>query len=409
MTRLEPQPQPQPEPRHQPQPQPGPPANPRIEVLGVEGIGEITTGDDLAAVIVAALARSGERLDDGDLLVVSSKVVSKAEGRVVAAPTRDAAVEAESVRIVAERVTPRGLTRIVQSRSGPVLAAAGVDASNVAPGTVLLLPVDPDASARALRAALEASTGRRVGVVVSDTAGRAWRDGQVDLAVGVAGVRVTDDLRGGTDPYGNPLEVTVRALVDELASAADLVKGKLRGVPVALVRGLQTLATADDGPGARALLRGPGSDWFALGHVEAVRTALGAPPGTPGIDPVPVVPDAADARLRRAVAVALAAPGPFAATAPGDPRAASDPGRDPVEVHADGPDGALAVLAHPGPDPAEALLVGALVQRVVTAAWAEGLVTSVTTAPEGPLTIRAVPTVSTEATVPAGEAAPATR
>jgi len=252
--------------------------------------------------------------------------------------------------------------------------------------------------------------------VVSDTAGRAWRDGQVDLAVGVAGVRVTDDLRGGTDPYGNPLEVTVRALVDELASAADLVKGKLRGMPVALVRGLQALATADDGPGARALLRGPGSDWFALGHVEAVRTALGAPPGTPGVDPLPVVPDAADARLRRAVAVALASPGPFGvpavdATATGDPRATSGPGQDPVEVHADGTDAAVAVLARPGPDPAASLLVGALVQRVVTAAWAEGLVASAVVAPEGRLTIRAVPADPSSGTLPAGgpASAPAAR
>jgi coenzyme F420-0:L-glutamate ligase/coenzyme F420-1:gamma-L-glutamate ligase len=191
---------------------------------------------------------------------------------------REAAVTSQTVRVVAERVTPRGLTRVVESRSGPVLAAAGVDASNVAPGTVLLLPADPDASARALRARLAELTGARVGVVVSDTAGRAWRDGQVDIAIGAAGVAVAEDLRGAHDEHGRLLEVTVRALADEVASLGDLVKGKLAGVPVAVVRGLEALVDDDDGPGASALLRSGGEDWFRYGHVEAVRSALGVPP-----------------------------------------------------------------------------------------------------------------------------------
>jgi len=371
-----------------------------VEVVAVEGIGEVTPGDDVAALVTAALARSGGAVRPGDVVVVSSKIVSKAGGHSVAATTRDAAIDAETVRVVAERLGPRGLTRVVQARSGPVLAAAGVDNSNVALGTVLLLPPDPDAEARALRSALAAAAGGPVGVVVSDTAGRAWRDGQVDLAIGAAGVRVTDDLRGGTDPYGNPLEVTVRALADELAAAADLVKGKLLGVPAAVLRGLDHLVTADDGPGAAALLRGPGGDWFALGHVEAVRTALGAPPGTPGVDPAPLVPDGGAARLRRAVAVAQAAPGPFGAgtsTAPAVSLSWAGPvapgGSEPPEgpVAPGGADGEGWVLLNPAePADRDALVtLGALVQRIVTAAWSEGLTTTTTTSPDGSVQVRA--------------------
>jgi coenzyme F420-0:L-glutamate ligase/coenzyme F420-1:gamma-L-glutamate ligase len=338
---------------------------PRLEILGVPGLPDVRAGDDLAAVILVGLATAGITLLDGDLVVVSSKVVSKAEGRVVAGPNRDAAVEAETVRVVAERVSERGLTRIVASRSGPVLAAAGVDASNVPAGTYLALPADPDAGARALRSGLTAS-GVRVGVVVSDTAGRPWRDGQVDFAVGAAGILVIDDLRGAVDGFGNALEVTVRALADELASAADLVKGKLAGVPVAVLRGLASLVTADDGPGARALLRTPDTDWFALGHVEAVRSAMGAPPGTAGVELVPMVPDGAGARLRRAVAVALA----------GSPPLGELP---PVSVAVDdGGDGWATATVMPcgtGTDDEALLALGALVQRLVAASWAEGLVT----------------------------------
>jgi len=376
-----------------------------LTVLGVEGMGEVAPGDDLAALVVAALAAAGERLLPGDVVVVSSKVVSKAEGRVLAATDREAAIEAETVRIVAERIGPRGPTRVVESRSGPVLAAAGVDNSNVAPGTVLLLPADPDASARRLRSALAAATGSTLGVVVSDTAGRAWRDGQVDLAIGAAGLAVTDDLRGGTDAYGNPLEATVRALVDELAAAADLVKGKLGGVPVAIVRGLADLVHPDDGPGAAALLRGPGGDWFALGHVEAVRTALGAPPGTPGVPPAPMAPDGAVERLRRAAAVALAGPDPF-----GTPPPAAT-----IEIHPDG-DGAVArLVAVPGgrggpDDPGDSdhgdgdrsalLALGAVAQRTVTACWAEGLTAHLSPHPDDTLTLTARITPSAAPTTP---------
>ncbi len=169
-------------------------------------------------------------------------------------------------------VARRGPLRIVQNRQGLVMAAAGVDASNTPPGTVLLLPEDPDASARALRAGLRTALGVEVGVVISDTFGRPWRNGLTDVAIGAAGVRVLDDLRGGTDAYGNPLSATVVATADELAAAGDLVKGKAAGLPVAVVRGLpHVVEEAGDGAGARAMVRGAEDDMFRLGTSEAVR------------------------------------------------------------------------------------------------------------------------------------------
>lgn len=203
---------------------------PRYEVLGVPGIGEVQPGSDIAKLI----AEAGTDLADGDVLLVTSKIVSKAEGRVVDADDREAAIDAEAVRLVARR----GPTRIVETRHGFVMAAAGVDASNTPAGTVLLLPEDPDASARAIRDGLRDALGVRVGVIVTDTFGRPWREGLTDVAIGAAGVRVLDDLRGGQDSHGNPLSVTVTATADELAAAGDLVKGKATGLPVAVVRGL---------------------------------------------------------------------------------------------------------------------------------------------------------------------------
>ncbi len=275
-----------------------------VEAFGVEGVGEVGAGDDVAALFVDALAASGRHLHDGDVVVVSSKVVSKAAGLVRQADDREAAVAEQTVRVVAERVTPRGVTRIVEAPSGVVLAAAGVDASNVVRGTVLVLPADPDGEADGLRRRLRALTGLTVGVVVSDTMGRPWRDGQVDLALGAAGLDVADDLRGTADPYGNPLEATVRAVADEVASLADLVKGKVDGVPAAVVRGLAHLVRPDPGPGARALQRtGPG-DWFRWGHVEAMHAAIGVQPGA--VPPAPVVPQPLAGTVARAVAVATA-------------------------------------------------------------------------------------------------------
>jgi coenzyme F420-0:L-glutamate ligase/coenzyme F420-1:gamma-L-glutamate ligase len=236
-----------------------------LEAWPVEGIGEVAEGTDLGALLV------GLELRDGDVVLVTSKVVAKSEGRVRAGD-RDEAIRAETVRVVAQR----GPTRIVENHLGLVMAAAGVDASNVAPGHVVLLPVDPDASARALRERVLRDSGTNVAVLVTDTAGRAWRAGQTDLAVGVAGLEPLEDHAGSTDPYGNPLAVTAPAVADELACVAELVTGKLGGRPVSVVRGLgsRVLPAGEHGPGARVLVRPRDQDMFALGAREAVIAAV---------------------------------------------------------------------------------------------------------------------------------------
>lgn len=237
-----------------------------LSVFVLEGIGEIAAGDDLTALIERA---AGLRLQNGDILAVTSKIVSKSEGRQVAAVDREQAITDETVRVVATRAHPGGVTRIVENRQGLVLAAAGVDTSNAPEGVVLLLPVDPDASARALCAELRERTGLRLGVVITDTAGRAWREGQTDIAIGAAGLAVLHDLRGTTDVSGRRLDVTVAAVADEIAGAADLVKGKTSGNPVAVVRGLGQLVGDLALPGAAALQRPSEADMFRLGTNEA--------------------------------------------------------------------------------------------------------------------------------------------
>jgi coenzyme F420-0:L-glutamate ligase/coenzyme F420-1:gamma-L-glutamate ligase len=280
-----------------------------VLVVPLTGIPEVREGDDLAALLVAAAIANDAELADGDVIVVSSKVVSKALGLWADGSDRERAVAEQTVRTVAERRSGDHLTSIVEAVAGPVMAAAGVDASNTGDRDgVLLLPKDPDAEAVRLRAALVEATGlARLGVVLSDTAGRPWRSGQTDFALGASGVRVLDDLRGGVDADGRPLAVTARALGDELASAADLVKGKADSVPAAVVRGT-SWATDDAGHGARDLVRtGPG-DWFGLGPSEAVRSALGVPPGSGAARDVgipSVAPESASDRVARAVAVAL--------------------------------------------------------------------------------------------------------
>ncbi|MEF2977534.1 coenzyme F420-0:L-glutamate ligase [Subtercola sp. YIM 133946] len=247
-----------------------PGAQPGLSVYAVGGMGEISAGDRLGVLIGDALGESAITPIDGDILVVTSKIVSKAEGRSVRADDREDAITAETVRVVATRAHPGGVTRIVENRQGIVQAAAGVDASNTPAGTVLLLPVDPDASARALAAELRARFGVRLGILVSDTLGRAWREGQTDAAIGAAGVSVVDDLRGGVDAFGQRLEVTQIAVADEIAAAADLVKGKATGVPVALVRGLGRFVVETLDTPARALNRTGPTDMFRLGTDEAL-------------------------------------------------------------------------------------------------------------------------------------------
>lgn len=237
-----------------------------VTLLPVDGLGEVDVRSDVPGLIAAAVL-----LVDGDIVVVTSKVVSKAEGRVRTGDREDA-IAAETDRVVAYR----GRTSIVRTRHGLVIAAAGVDASNTDPGSVLLLPLDPDDSARRLRERLGSLTGCNVAVLVTDTAGRAWRHGQTDIAIGAAGMDVLHEFAGLHDPHGNELAVTAPAVADELAAGAELVKGKLDRRPVAVVRGLARLVlpSGEHGPGAAALVREETQDMFGLGAREAVLEAL---------------------------------------------------------------------------------------------------------------------------------------
>lgn len=278
-----------------------------VEILPVPGLPEFRPGDDLAA----AIAGAAPWLRDGDVLVVTSKVVSKCEGRIVPAPAdpeeRDALrrrlIDDEAVRVLARK----GRTLITENRLGLVQAAAGVDGSNVGSAELALLPVDPDGSAAALRSSLRADPGVEVAVVITDTMGRAWRNGQTDAAIGSAGLPVLYGYAGAVDGHGNELVVTEVAVADEIAAAADLVKGKLTAVPVAVVRGL---ALPDDGSTAARLLRGGEDDLFWLGTAESIelgrRQAQLLRRSVRRFGPEPVAAELIEA----AVAEALTAPAP---------------------------------------------------------------------------------------------------
>ena len=240
----------------------GPPA--ALQVFPVEGVGEIRPGDDLAAVLADALGgdRTGTWLAEGDVLVVTQKVVSKAEGRIVpfdaeAPGAKEALVAAESVRILRRR----GELLITQTRHGFVCANAGIDLSNVDAGTAALLPVDPDRSARRLRESLAHRLGLELGVVISDTFGRTWRNGVTDVAIGIAGIAGIVDLRGTPDATGRILEATEVCVADEVASAAELVMGKDRAVPAAVVRGVDP-AWLRRSSVAAEIVRDPAGDLF---------------------------------------------------------------------------------------------------------------------------------------------------
>ena len=223
-----------------------------IRVMPVPGVGEVGAGDDLASLL-AEVART--ELQDGDVLVVTQKVVSKAEGRVVPDTGRAGVATGEAVRILRRS----GDMVIAETKHGFVCANAGVDGSNVADGELVLLPVDPDASARRLRARIRTLVGVDVAVVISDTFGRAWRVGQTDVAIGVAGIDPFTDYRGTTDTHGRVLHATRICIADELAAAAEMVMGKSEGICAAIVRG----APVSPGRGAATqIVRPPGEDLF---------------------------------------------------------------------------------------------------------------------------------------------------
>jgi coenzyme F420-0:L-glutamate ligase/coenzyme F420-1:gamma-L-glutamate ligase len=351
---------------------------PSLVVTALVGMPEVREGDDLAELLAGCLAGQGLSLEPGDVVVVASKVVSKALGLRRHGRRADV-VASQTRRVVAERATGDGPTQVVVSAAGPVMAAAGVDASNAGPDNgVLVLPEDPDAVAADLRGRVLRACGLEpsapVGVVLTDTAGRPWREGQVDFAIGAAGVAVVEDLRGSVDADGRPLSVTTRALADEVAAAADLVKGKASGIPAVLVRGSGLAVGANGSPaaqasdvvarprpdesaGAASLIRTGPTDWFDYGRAEAVRASLGVEPGSPAAAQVglPAVwPEPPAARVARAVAVALY----------GLPHAGAQVA---VDVAVAAPDGA-ADLQVTAQDP---FSLGVAVTRLGVALWGE--------------------------------------
>lgn len=351
---------------------PQPSASSGLRVLPVVGLGEVHAGDDVAALLLGALEASGIPLADDDVLCVSTKIISKSRDLVIPAVAKQEAIAEQSVRLVARRRHLRTTTSIVEVPAGPVMAAAGIDGSN-SPGGLLLLPGDPDTEAEDLRAALARATGRRLGVVLSDTSSRIWRVGVGDIALGAAGLRALEDLRGSTDADGRPLHVTVRALADEVAAAADLVKGKASGVPAVVVRGLGGVVVdpADAVP-ARALSRTGEDDWFRRPSLESVWQALGIAAED---EPVAAMGPESDAlRLHRAIEIARMPARTVTSVDPdlGPASAASAP---PIlEDEGPGPTGRLALVVRPHDDRGGSwAAAGMFAERLRTAIGAESI------------------------------------
>jgi coenzyme F420-0:L-glutamate ligase/coenzyme F420-1:gamma-L-glutamate ligase len=369
----------------------------KLEILPVLGIGDVVEGDDLAALIATA----APWLRDGDVLVVTSKIVSKAEGRVVDVPAdgperaeaREEVLAAETARPVARR----GATRIVQTHHGFVMASAGIDASNVDAGRLVLLPKDPDASARSLRAALRERHGANVAIVVSDTMGRPWRNGLTDVALGVAGLDAIRDHRGEVDPYGNELSITQMAVIDELAGAGELVKGKCDRVPVAVVRGYLGAAEPLDGAGAAVLVRDAEHDLFSLGTAEARAAGLraaatlaeAATPGGPAPDegtprrPVPGGQAVDPAALARAIATVAGVVAPGTVFTPVTEPAVRARLASALPTWPETATGMILCRVAQPPDPGVLIRLGADLHRLRAALAAEGIASTTLAPPRG--------------------------
>ncbi len=337
----------------------------RLEVVALPAAGEVTAGTDLAALLLDACREAGVTLREGDVVAVASKVVSKAEGALVALPdagdvhaARRGLARREARRVVASA----SQVLVVETTHGFVCANAGIDTSNVPDGMALLLPSDPDASAAGLRDAIRDRAGVAVGVVVTDTFGRAWRMGQTDVAIGLAGIAPLRDERGGVDRGGRSLDVTVAAVADELAGAADLVRRKADGTPFVLLRGVDAVG---DGT-ARDLIRPHGEDLFRWGGVDAVEHGLRLPDVTVFEDePVP------PAALDRALAAANARSELEVAIVPGGAAGRRGLAEDPAaDAWATAP--LLLVCAAPDDTPATLVRTGAALLRLRAVLAAQG-------------------------------------
>lgn len=363
-------------------PAPTPPPSSRLlTAYAIPGIRQISPGDDLAVEISWAIANNRIQIKDGDILVIASKLVAKADGLIRTAADRtefERLVTEHSTGTVAARTfhTARGPATVAITRTpiGTVQAAGGLDRSNTGTrdgagggGTVLLQPADPDAAAEKLRAKLSRELGATLGIVISDSTSRPWRAGVADIAIGAAGIEVLDDQRGRLDDSGRRQGVTVRAIADEIAAAADLVKGAARGLPAAVVRGMGAHVRADGGS-AQELGREFVEDWFRYGHVEAVHRSLGCQ----RLDVAPASADGDDdilTKVSRALAVVRRG-------------AARTPGQSAWRMRVAGAGGQI--LISPADSPArssagghpliEATLgLGALVDRLQSALWCEDL------------------------------------